>query len=212
VEEQRRGFLAWLQAPAEARDGTARRITLRLPRKVAGDKQGRVRWCRRHFTCTVLEGAEELPEAPTGNKPEARVARLDFHELKKQQQNNELSRPQSRPSNILIWVEMPSKRVLKSENAPTLMFQAGTCLSVVQEAARFSRRITVEMMLNNMGEMMEPSGLGTFTITSGGYQLHTEVTLLNSGESWEGTDRSWCLLCLSKICLSEIKSEGGVQL
>jgi len=93
------------------------------------------------------------------------------------------------------------------------MFQAGTCFVVAQkaEAIRFLRRINMEMIVS-MHETVEPSVLGTYTLTSSGYQLHTQISLLNIGESWEGTERSWCLLSLSKVRLLQGTTEESVQL
>jgi len=207
VEEQRQGFSTWLQAAVAERTWSARAITLQIPRQ-GGDNRDRGKLCKRIFTCTVFEGAEELPE--TRQLSKVKVARLDFQEQKKRRDTLRSQRPrQSR--DILLWVEMPSKRILQSQHAPRMMFQEGSCLMVVQEAARFLSRINVEMMLHSI-EMAEPSILGSYTVASGGYQLHTEIALLRSGERWQDTDRLWCLLSLSKVHLSDIKSEETVTL
>jgi len=105
VEEQRQDFLAWVQAPAAERAENHRRVTLRLLRQ--GGDQGQGRSSKRHFTCTVFESVEELPETP--NSSEVKVVRLDLLEPKKRR-NNERSRAHS-PEDILLWVEIPSMRV-----------------------------------------------------------------------------------------------------
>jgi hypothetical protein len=209
VEEQRQGFSAWLQAAVAERTWSTRTITLQIPRQ-RGDNQGRGKLCKRIFTCMVLEVAEELPE--TLQLPTVKVARLDFQEQKRKK-NTLRSQPPRQSRDVLLWVEMPSKRILKSQNAPRMMFQAGSCLLVVQETARFLSRVDVEMTLDHIG-MAEPmsSILGSYTVASGGYQLHTEIALLRCGERWQDTDRSWCLLSLSKVQLSYIKSEETVTL
>merc|ERR1712129_255455 len=61
VEEQRQGFSAWLQAAVAERTWSARAITLQIPRQ-GGDNRDQGKLCKRIFTCTVFEGAEELPE------------------------------------------------------------------------------------------------------------------------------------------------------
>jgi len=222
VQEQRQPFLDWLQDTD--RIGTARIITLRLPRQ-GGGGHGR----KRSFTCMVFEGTEEPVETSDPSEvraacAEVRAVRLDFYEHQIQQKDRR-SRPTSnRQPNILLWVEMPTKRILKSLHAPSLMFQAGSRLMAVEEANQEGQpnpslitRITVETLERIINEHTEPSILGTYTLTSGGYQLRTEISLLNLGECWKGADRSWCLLSLSKICLlggggSEGKAHGKMKL
>jgi len=211
AEEQRQGFVAWLREPAAERVRNQRTVTLRLPRQ-GGGARARGKSFKRNFLCTVFESAEELPDTP--NLSEVRVVRLDLLERRSSKQDNKLwQTPTSHcSSTVLLWVEMPSKLILKSENAPRETFQSGTCLNVAEEHLRFFRLITLEMMVN-MNEVTDPCVLGMYTLTtSSGYQLHAKVSLLKTGDDWEGTGRSWCLLCLSKVRLLEIKAEVSAQL
>jgi len=204
-QEHRQDFLAWLQAMPTENTAASRNITLRLPR-TGHNPRGRDRLQTRHFTCSVFRDVEDLPE--TSNPSEANVVRLDLHEYKKR------PRPKSRgPSsgskdqlNTLLWVEERTKRILKSEHAPGLMFQVGSCLVdwATQDAcdpAKLFWRINSEIMKQEVFDEMEPLGLGTFTLASGGYQLLAEVTMVAWGDYLEGTETRWVLLSLSKARL-----------
>jgi len=202
VEEQRPGFLAWLRATENV--GNTREITLLLPRQGV-NTQGRRR--NRVFACMVFDVAEEQLETPQAST--VRVLRLDLHEVKhKTKTGRAPSRSQTR--DILLWVEMPSTCILKSRDAPTLMFQLGSFLMVVEDADEFLGRLNLGLLHQIVDE--EPEVLGTYTFLSGGYQLRTETSLVRSGERWEDIDRSWCLLRLSKVQLLNAKAKETAKL
>jgi hypothetical protein len=194
-----------LQALPTENTAAFRNITLRLPRE--GPNPGRKdRLQKRHFTCSVFCDAEDLPE--TSNPSEVNMVRLDLHEYKKRPRpfaHGSSSRSKDQP-NTLLWVELQTMRVLKSEHAPGFMFQVGSCL--VDQAnqdpsnpAGLYRRINSEILNQMIIGETESLGLGTFTLASGGYQLHAEVTMVARGDDFEATETHWVLLSLSKVRL-----------
>jgi len=217
VQEQRQDFSAWLQARPTEDTETSRSITLQLPCKDVR-QQGRNRSQKRFFTCarSVFDGSEEIRE--TSNPSEVRGVRLDLHEYQKKRFSNRVPRQSASQPTILLWVEEQTKCVLKSKHAPRSMFQVGSYLTVVEEGdqqgetiPRLFRHLMRETIENEMFGT-EPSDLGAFTLASGGYQLHGELALVNTGQHFQGVLRSWFLISISNgRLLGRDGSEQSVQ-
>jgi len=215
-EEQREGFVVWLQNVAETRIAATRRtMALRLPRCQHGKERCGGQPHKRHFICTASVCAEDLPDS--GDMSQVRAVRLDLLEKKKARQGPS-RRHQSRPIDVLLWVDTPRKSILRSQHAPRLMFQKGSRIISDDENRLFTAIATQAFHWLadddwsdpvSHRDKPEPCVLGTYTLTSGGYQLHTEISMLNCGDRWEGTDREWCKLKLSKVRFSEAKQTGG---
>jgi len=211
-EEQRQGFVVWLQNVAETSITSSRTMVLRLPRCQHGERGGG-QPRKRRFICMASVCAEDLPD--NGDMSQVRAVRLDLHEKKKARQ---APLNQRRPIDVLLWVDTPRKFILKSQHAPRLMFQKGSRMISDDENRLFSA-IAVQAFHwlaedigsdpESHGDMPEPCVLGTYTLTSGGYQLHTEISMLTCGDQWEGIDREWCKLKLSKVRFLEAKKTGG---
>jgi len=121
-QKERQGFLAWLHA--EGREGfePTRQIMLELPRQDGQQRRGSQ---RQRFTCTMFQGAEDLFASPSPQG--ARIVRLDLHVVHRPQRRQPSDvltrfRNQTRRQTIQLWVEVTSKRILKSRHAPRAMF------------------------------------------------------------------------------------------
>merc|ERR1712032_1546706 len=193
VREQRKDFLAWLQTAAVERTGATRIITLRPPRR-GGDGPGLVKVRKQSYICGAFVFPEELPENPDPSQIQA--VRLDLHAWRNGAGNVlPVRQVRSPPRDVLLWVEIPSKRILKSQHTPRLMFQEGSCLMSDTEVDRLFSCISaswVGVRPGSDGENACPLVLGAYTLTSGDYQIHTEISLLGAGESWRDSGRSWC--------------------
>jgi len=207
VRKQRQEFLVWLQTEALERTGAARMITLKPPLR-DGNRPGFGRKrCMRRFICWACAFTEEPPDTP-------RAVRLNLHEQKRTARHVPTRRFDIQPHDVFLWVEIPSKSILKSHNAPSLMFQEGSCLSG-QEVDRLFSCISASLEgvgPGSGGQKASPLVLGAYTLTSGSYHFHTEISLLGWGERWRDTGRSWCRLSLSKVRLLEAKARGSDRL
>merc|ERR1712008_102015 len=186
----------------------------------------RARMQKRCFTCTGVEGAEELPPYPPS--PGVRVVRLDMQVLQERQRPSrrptEMKRPRNQASHktILLWVDMQTKEIMKSSHAPSSLFQVGSSLVVLekprQEGAvqcNIFQRIDASMFETEVFEEWEPAGLGTYTMVSGGYELCAETQLVKWGEVWDGRDQQWWHLALCHVRLmgtsEQALSEESIQ-
>merc|ERR1712008_566716 len=174
----------------------------------------RARMQKRCFTCTAVEGAEEL--LPNPPSPGERVERLDMQVLQERPRN------QASHKTILLWVDMQTKEIMKSSHAPSSLFQVGSSLVVLenprQEGAvqcNIFQRIDASMFETEVFEEWEPAGLGTYTMVSGGYELCAETQLVKWGEVWDGRDQQWWHLALCHVRLmgtsEQALSEESIQ-
>jgi hypothetical protein len=204
VRKQRQEFLVWLQTEALERTGAARMITLKPPLRDGNRPGFGKKRCTRRFICWACAFTEEPPDTP-------RAVRLNLHEQRRTARHVPTRRrPDIQPHDVFLWVEIPSKNILKSRNAPSLMFQEGSCLSG-QEVDRLFSCISTSLAgvgPESGGENASPLMLGAYTLTSGGYQFHTEISLLSWGKRWRDTGGPWCRLSLSTARVSNAETRG----
>jgi len=205
LQPERHELLAWLRSQAAASHSqTPLNITLKVPGHSNGQRAGRTK--KRRFICSMVEDAQELVSSPSS--PGATVVRLDLLAWKDRTPQSRLKRPPHLASrrSIWLWVNIETKDILRSQNAPGNLLKKGSrlvvCEETDQEDAGLSQRIaTTIFRLTMSAQEAVCAGIGTYTLASGGFELCAEITLEDWGEAWHGKDAAWWLLSLDNVRL-----------
>lgn len=201
-QRERQGFLAWLQAEARERSRPIQEINLELLGQDDGRQKGRLQ--RQRFTCTIVQGADDL--FASRSLQGTSVVRLDLHAINRHQRTTPsdlLARCRNRatPRTVQLWVEVGSKSILKSRHAPKSMFLVGSSLLFAEDtgsaaAPDLFESIKSQILASALAEEWQPLALGTYTLVSGGYRVQADIEMKEWDDQWENSRRLWCILCL----------------